>query len=446
VRVQQLAIVAVAVSSFLGLGSAWGQDQQPSAQTSQQASQPAEKKPNWKDRAEYDLVQSALKEADPQKKLELLNQWKEKYPETDFKEMRLEAYIETYQALKQPAKMFDTAKELLALNPKNLKALYWISVLAVSPAQTSPEVLDLAQKAATGLLNAEKPVQTPEMPDEQWKASQAQMAIVAHRTLGWVYMQRKDYVNAQNEFMAELKAHPADSEAVYWLASVLRSRAEDEKKPELLTQALFFFARAVAYDGPGSFDPTRRKQLEAWLQKAYESYHGVDAGGFQALLATAKTNPFPPEGFKILSAAEVAQLKMDQLKQSDPALALWVIVKQELTGTDGATYFNDRMKGALVPPETDPAFKGKVISQEPARAPKVIVVAIEDGKTPDATLRLDVAMPRPAEPGTQITFRGVASSFTAQPFMVSFDVEKKNITGWPAPPPPVHHPVHRPRK
>jgi tetratricopeptide (TPR) repeat protein len=427
----------------VGLGSAWGQDQQPATGTSQtaseQASQPAQKQPQWKDRAEYDLVQSALKETNPQKKLELLNQWKEKYPETDFKEMRLEAYIDTYQALNQRDKMFDTAKELLALNPKSLKALYWISVLSV-PGQTSPEGLDLAQKAANGLLDAEKPAQVPQA---QWDQSQAQMAVVAHRTLGWVAMQRKDYANAQKEFTAELKAHPGDSEAVYWLASVLRSEAEAEKKPELFTQALFFFARAAAYDGSGSFDPTRRKQLEGWLQKAYTTYHGEDAQGFQQLLATAKTDSFPPEGFKILSAAEVTQQRLEQLKETNPAMALWVIVKQELTGSGGDSYFNDRMKGALVPPEGQPAFKAKIVSQEPARAPKVLVVSIEDGKTPDATLRLDTPMLRPAEPGTEISFRGVATSFTAQPFMVTFEVDRKNVTGWPAPPPARRPPVHR---
>jgi hypothetical protein len=75
VRVQLSAVVAIAISSALGLGFAWGQNQQPAAA----ASQTGQKTPNWKDRAEYDLVQSALAEKDPQKKLDLLNQWKEKY-------------------------------------------------------------------------------------------------------------------------------------------------------------------------------------------------------------------------------------------------------------------------------------------------------------------------------------------------------------------------------
>ena len=434
-RVQLSAIVAVAISSAFGLGSAWGQTQQPAEQTSQTA-----QKSPWKDRAEYDLATSAGTEKDPQKKLDLLNQWKEKYPDTNLKEMRLEAFLGAYQALQQPEKMLATASDLLALNPKSLSALYWICVLSVNPARTASDNLDLAQKAATGLLNAEKP---PQVADDQWKQTQGQMAVFAHRTLGWVYVQRKDYANAETELKTELQAKPGDSEAVYWLAGALRARAAAEKKPELFTEALFYYARGAAYDGPGSFDAARRKQLEAWLLKAYTDYHGDDPAGFQALLALAKANAVPPEGFKILSADEVANDKREQLKASNPSLALWVTVKEQLTGPGGDAYFGGSMKDALVPPEGQPAFQGKVISQEPARLPKVVKVSIEDGKTPDATLTFDPPLARPAEPGTIITFRGQAKSFTKEPFMVHFEVEKENLTGWPGPPPPKKAVVHK---
>ncbi len=435
-RVQLSAILAVAISSALGLGSAWGQSQQPAAQ----GSQTTQKKQDWKDRAEYDLVQSVISEKDPQKKLDLLNQWKDKYPETDFKETRLEAYVDTYKDLNQPDKMLASARNLFDLNPKNLKALYWIALLTV-PAQTSPDALDLAQKAAKGLLNAEKPAQVTD--EQAWKATQTQMALIGHRTLGWVASQRKDYATAEAEFKAELQANPGDSQAVYWLGGALGAQALADKKPELLAQALFYYARAAVYDGPGALDPAMRQRTQTYVQTNYTKYHGEDPAGFQALLASAKTSVFPPEGFKILSEDEVASQKLQALQQSSPSLALWVTIKGQLTSDGGDAYFSGSMKDALVPPEGQPAFQAKVISQEPARAPKTVKVSIEDGKTPDATLVFDPPLPRPAEPGTSITFRGAATSFAKQPFMVTFDVEKKNLTGWPAPPPAkkavVHH-------
>jgi len=427
VRVQLSAVVAIAISSALGLGFAWGQNQQPAAA----ASQTGQKTPNWKDRAEYDLVQSALAEKDPQKKLDLLNQWKEKYAETDFKEMRLEAFMDTYQALKQPDKMLDVGKELLGLNPKNLKALYWIAILVV-PGQTSPEGLDLAQKAASGLLTAEKPATITD--EAAWKQTKGQMTSIGHRTLGWVAYQRKDYPTSESEIKAELQTNPGDSQAVYWLAGALGAQATAEKKPELLAQALFYYARAAVYDGPGALDPAQRQKTLTYVQTNYTKYHGDDPAGFQALLAAAKASVFPPEGFAIASEDERANQKLQDLQKSSPSLALWVTIKGQLTGDGGDAYFSGSMKDALVPPEGQPAFEGKVISQEPARAPKFVKIAIEDGKTVDATLVFDPPLARPAEPGTPIKFRGAATSFTKQPFMVTFEVEKKNLSGWPAPP------------
>ena len=118
-RVQlSMAITAVAMGSVMGLGSARGQDQPASQPASQQASQPAsqptQKQPQWKDRAEYDLVESIRKETDAHKKLDLLNQWKQKYSSTDFKVLRLETYVDIYRQLSDPVNMLTSAKELLS--------------------------------------------------------------------------------------------------------------------------------------------------------------------------------------------------------------------------------------------------------------------------------------------------------------------------------------------
>ena len=48
---------------------------------------PKEKK--VKDQAEYDLYNNSIKTTDPAKRLTYLNEWKDKYPESDFKDVRL---------------------------------------------------------------------------------------------------------------------------------------------------------------------------------------------------------------------------------------------------------------------------------------------------------------------------------------------------------------------
>jgi hypothetical protein len=82
------------------------------------------------------------------------------------------------------------------------------------------------------------------------------------------------------------------------------------------------------------------------------------------------------------------------------------------------------MKDALVP-----TLKGKVISAQPALRPKTIVMALEDGTTADATLKLETPLPAKVDPGTELSFEGVPQSYTATPFMVVFSVEKDKLHG-----------------
>jgi hypothetical protein len=297
-------------------------------------------------------------------------------------------------------------------------------------------MLDLAEKSGHGLLEAEKPAATPE---EAWKQNKPQMDILGHRTLGWVAMQRKNYPDAEKELTAELKLNPADAEASYWLGTVILA----QKNVERQSDALFFFARAAAYEGAGALDPARRKQIEAYVEKAYTTYHGKDPQGFQQLLQTAKTSAFPPADFKILSESEVADHKEKQLASSNPSLAFWVKLKTALTQADGVQYFENGMKNAVIPPEGQPLLTGTVISQEPAKNPKVVVLGVEDPNTPEVTLRFETPLAGSAPVGQKVQFRGVAASFTQQPFMVTFDTEKKNLTGWPAPPPVRKAPVRK---
>lgn len=415
------AILAVAISSTLGLGAAWGQTQQ--------------KQPNWKDRAEYDLVQAIEAEKDPNKKIELLNQWKEKYPTSDFKITRLEKFVTTYAAAANRQKALETAQEILTEDPKNTTAVYYINLLIVGE-QPTPENLALGEKSAQTLLGSldevfaleKKPASTPE---SAWKQARLDLEALGHRTLGWTAMQRKNYEDAERELTQNLKIHPNDAEASYWLGTVILA----QKKPERQSDALFQFARAAAYDGPGAIEPNARKQILEYITKNYTAYHGEDPEGLRNLLNLAKANAFPPAGFVILSEAEVIAQKEKELEATNPSLALWMRLKSALTAEEGVQYFETSMKNALVPPEDQPAFTGHVISQDGARAARSVVLGISDPNTPEVTLKFETPLPGTPEPGTTIQFRGVASEFSKEPFMVTFEAEKKNITGWPEPTP-----------
>jgi len=415
-----------------------------SAQTSQPAQSgqaapaaPAEKKKQYKDQQEYTLYDSATKETDANKKLTTLNTWKDKYPDSDFKMERTQLLLSTYQQLGQPAKMIDTAKEILAIDPKDITALYWIAFLTPTLGSTSPDALDTAEKAANGLLVAEKPAAVK---DEDWTKAKSQTDAVAYTTLGWVAMQRKNNEVAEQNFKKSLAINPNAAQVSYWLGTVILA----EKKPEKQSEALFNFARAAAYDGTGALTPDGRQKIDAYLTKVYTSLHG-DTSGLAELKAMAKASATPPADFKIKTAAEIAAEKEEELKKTNPQLALWLNVKGQLLSPEGQTYFDSSMKGAAVP-----KLKGWLVSAKPAVKSKELLVSME-GKDQAANVTLKLvgsdgttAAPLTGKPvvGVEIEFEGVGDSFTKEPaLMVTFDVEKAKITGLKEEKvaPPTHH-------
>lgn len=172
-----------------------------------------------------------------------------------------------------------------------------------------------------------------------------------------------------------------------------------------------------------------------------------------ALKTQAKAAALPPDGFEILSKAKAAALKdaearkqEEEFAKNNPMLALWKTIKAALTGAEGASYFDSGMKGSAMPGGVNGVteFKGKLVEAKPEIRPKVLVLAIEDGKTPDVTLKLDTPLAGKMEPGAEIGFQGVASAYTVSPYMVTFDVEKAKITGWKGAAAPARPPVRRP--
>jgi hypothetical protein len=126
------------------------------------------------------------------------------------------------------------------------------------------------------------------------------------------------------------------------------------------------------------------------------------------------------------SAALILGLTLVAQAQTDPSRALWLAVKHALADAGGKAYFESSIKDAALPGGVNGvrAFKGTVISSEPAGQPtSLVVVAISEETHPEATLRLSAALKEPVPRGTPVQFVGVAREFSPDPFMVTFDVD-----------------------
>ena len=102
------------------------------------------------------------------------------------------------------------------------------------------------------------------------------MVNFAQFTLGYIGVEEKDTAKAETELTKTLQTDPTNAQASYMLATVLLAQQKDH--PEQMPLALFEYARAASYDGPGALDANRSASHRGFLTKAYTTYHGSAKG------------------------------------------------------------------------------------------------------------------------------------------------------------------------
>lgn len=389
---------------------------------------------NYKDRAEYDLYSKITQTQDPKARLDLLNQWQDKYPQSDFADDRLKYFINTLAQLAPndpPSRqqLIQKCQQMLQKDPKFFLASYYVALWgpAVGGASPPPDLLTQVDTAAHAVLdgvedtfNASK--KPANVSDTQWSTLKNQATALAHNALAWEAASKKDTATAENEYKASLQANPDQGNLSAMYGKLL---IDDKKYPE----GLFEYARAGEYAGPGpALTPDQRAKLLDYFNKAYKDYHGAPDGADQ-ILAQAKTSALPPPDLKITSAADLANQQNDALTQrfsSDPQFKIWYGIKQGLTGDNGQQVFDSNVKDAEIPGGADNVkdFTGTVISIDPPDHPTKVVLGVEDPTKPDATLEFSQPLPAAAldkiKVGQKIDFSGVADSYSKDPYMLTF--------------------------
>ncbi|HUQ95511.1 MAG TPA: hypothetical protein VM120_27790 [Bryobacteraceae bacterium] len=401
----------------------------------------SQQKKEWKDRAEFDLYNEMANEKDPAKRVDKIKAWREKYPESQFKKEGLMVQLTTYVQLNKPAELMSTAKEILAMDPLDVTSLFYLTSMTITNNNTAADALETGEKAAQKLaFEGDKVFAADRRPqtstEEQWKKAKDDMEILGLRTLGWIEMTRKDNDKAEATFKKLLEKSPNEGQVAYWLYTMIRA------KPTRSSEALFYLAKAASIPQDKSgFTAAQQKQIDDFFLKAYSNYHGQDDEGMKELRKLSLATATPPEGFKIRTAAEISVEKEEQFKKSNPQLAFWMHLKGELTGANGEKFYEDTLKGAGLPGKIEGTeftkLKGKVVSHKPAANPKEVVLLMDPsqniaGSSGEVTLKFETPLRGKADPGTELEFEGIASGFTKDPFMLTFDVDKEKLVGWPA--------------
>jgi tetratricopeptide (TPR) repeat protein len=357
----------------------------------------------YKDQGEYDLATAAGNEKDPQKKLDKLKEWEQKYPDSK-----------------------------LASQRTLMQAQGLLGITMAAYGKTDPALIDASQKAGQQIVDnldkffspANKPAQG--VTDDQWAGAKHTFELQAHSALGWDAMTKKEDAKAEEEFKKILSISPNEAQISYWLGSVIVR----QKNVARYSEAIYDLARALSVTGPTALPAANVKPAEDYLKKLYSGYHG-DETGLDQVKEQVKAAALPPPDYHIKSVEEIQKEQFaneEEFGKAHPDIALWRTISKALKGPDGAKYF-DQVKDSQIPPDTIGMFKAKIVSVGEKE-----IVANVDNAGGDATLKFEKAVNQKVlNAGDAFEFKGVVDSFTADPYMLVLKIDdpKESIKGLP---------------
>ncbi len=381
-----------------------------------------------KDQAEADLINGIAGDKDPAHRLQQLQKWLHDYPETQFASERTESFLVTYSQLGDCRGASKTAADILKSKPDHDLSIRVIIGCIYQIKGATDDEYATAEKAAQYVIDHPTKAAGNTMSDKDW----TDFVRFARNVPPFIDQAKKNDAKLEADTTAILKSgDPGDAQCSVWLATVLFSQRA--AKPENQPPAIFEYARAGVYDGPGALAEAARKQFLATAQKYYNAYHG-SAEGWDKVAALAKANALPPADFSIDSTADIARKAAEAqaaADAADPIAALWRTVKEGLT-KDGDAYWANVKDSGLPSPDGSKKFTGKLVSQKPALNPKTLVIAYRD-PAGDITLHLETPLHGKMDPGAELSFFGVAEAYQVMPtYMLTLKIgdTKTDIEGW----------------
>ena len=407
-----LIVMLIAVT-LMAQAPAAGQGQ-PASQAPAAGQAAPQQKKEIKDPAEYNAYMAAVQATDPNQKAASLEGFLNQYPNSVMKNDALEMLMGTYQQTGNVQKVMDTAQKLLQVDQKNSAALAVLSFLLKQKIQTqdanNPQALQTdaqqAQQYAQQGLQALQSQAKPEgVADADWEKRKTQLTSIFNGTLGFTYLQQKNYPQAAQYLETQVKANPQDLESTYQLALAML-----EQKP-INQQGLWYGARAVNL---AASNAAAQQQIDKYVKNRYIRYHGDDSG-YQELIQAA-ASPTPPAGFQVAPAPTPAELAA-KLVQSKPVNQM-SFDEIQLILTSGNQQASDQVWGQIK--DKPIALLGKLISGTSDTL--MIAGSADDIEANKADIELKMVGPIPAKQmptvGGDIKFQGKPATFDPNPFMV----------------------------
>ena len=411
-----------------------------------QAGQPAQSpQKQIKDPAEYNAYVNGVQQSNPAQKAQALEAFLQTYPNSVMKEEALEQLMASYQQAGDTQKTVDTANRILQVNPNNIRALallayYYRAAASQGGAQMQQNIAQAEQYGQKGLQAVQNMAKPEGMSDADFTKLHNETSAIFEGAVGFAALQKKDFAAAQKDMREAVSEESQPGIAdIYPLAM-----ADLEAKP-MNAEGFWFIVKASQLaQGPG------QQQILDYGRKKYIRYHGKEDGWTDLVnQVKASQSVMPPSGFTVAAAPpppSPAEQAADLVKSKDPtkmSFAEWQLVLSSGNQQAADTVWNALKDKVL-------RLGAQVIT---ASASKITLAGSSDdidAKTADITLTMEKPLPAKFIPavGSLINFRGAASSYTPNPFMMTMTdgvlLDKSgNPVGTAA---PVHHaPAHKPQ-
>jgi len=435
-----LALVTVGVAQQTQPG------QQPPAGQPGQPTAPQQKV--IKDPGEYNAYVTALNMQDPTQKAAAMEAFVKQYPQSVVYTDALEQAMAAYQQLGNTAKVVEKAKQILALNANNIRALAIITAIDRNIAtQGGPQ----AQTAMTeGCADAQTGIQQlpswqkPEgMSDADFGKLQTQMADIFNGAAGFCALQKKDYPGARPYYEKAFQIDPSNLQDVYQLSVALL-----EMNP-MDVNGLWYCSKAIAL--AQQTNNTQAVQgMVNYCKAKYKKFHGGEDGWDQLVASTATETKLPADfTTRIKPAPTPCDLAVQAVQQNDPA-SLGFSDKEFILSKAGCSPANKDAADKVWKSIQDMEKNGEARLEIPVKVISATNDAIEAAVSDDnqqtnkADMHIVLEKPitKPPAPGTMTKIVGVITSYTPDPFM--FTMEKGALPA--AKTTPVHHPVRKKKK
>jgi len=262
-----IAVFLIATAAIAQTGTS--QTPPPSAPSGAAAAPtPGQHQPQAKSKEEYDAYNAAAAKTDPAQLEAAADEFAQKFPNSDLRELLYVRAMNLYQQQNNSAKVVASGRKAIAINPIDPVPL--VAVASALVMDTRENDLDrdaryaeAGKDAQAALDNVDSGLQVPAgVPPESIVAAKANLRSIAYDSLGVIAMNKKDYAAAEQNFQkaADLMKDQPDA-VVYLRLSVAQDN--QNKYPQALDSA----NKAVQSAPEGSAEKNLAKQQQARLQK-----------------------------------------------------------------------------------------------------------------------------------------------------------------------------------